>query len=127
MEQKEHAKNRLKGNGHYKFLNRSKAEFILPKPGLKGEKRVDAGKTFEGDDYFFAFVPSILIQVESFNKEKPVEPEVLLMEQPPVYTTDGQVEYVKDTGGEELIEESEKSKAKKNPKKKLLVEDTSAS
>jgi DNA-binding transcriptional regulator YhcF (GntR family) len=49
-----------------------------------------------------------------------VKDEILLTEQPPVYTDNGQVEFVK-ASDEDLIEESQ-DKSTKKAKKKLIVE-----
>lgn len=103
------------GTGRFLFKNRTKGEILLPKTGLDGKRRVHPNETFEGDSYFFHMVPRELIIVENLEKESAMnKPQVLLTEQPPVYTSKGHVEYVQQE--KVLVEQPKK------PEGKLIVE-----
>lgn len=102
-------KSRSTGHGRYLFQNLAKGDLLLPHLTADGRKSVGPGEIFEGNDEFFKMVPSSLSYVKEVSVEKK---EVLLTEQPPVYTTQGQVEYA-------LVKEGELEADKK---KKLLVE-----
>jgi hypothetical protein len=109
----------LSGTGRWLFMNRTKGEVILPKVGLDGKKRLQPKEQFIGDSYFFSLVPNMLLVVENLEKEIPVAqtPQVLLTEQPPVYTQKGHVEYVQeDPLKKKLVEQPNKAEGK------LLIE-----
>ncbi len=119
--QKARTEQALSGEGRHLFMNRTKGELLLPKVGLDGKKRLQAGEQFEGDSYFFSLVPNMLLHVENLDhltkKENAVaeKAKVLLTEQPPVYTTKGHVEYVQEDPAKKLVEGAPKSG-------KLLIE-----
>jgi hypothetical protein len=117
-EQAENARVQMAGTGRYVFKNKSGGELFLPKPTLAGRKSVVKDGEFEGDSYFFKMIPRELLFVKEVEHIMQSKEEVLLTEQPPVVTTEGQVEFVRQTETEPLNEGSDKKKAKP----KLLTE-----
>jgi len=125
--QKEKVEKALAGSGKHIFMNRTRGELLLPKPGLDGKKKLQIKEQFIGDSYFFSLCPSMLLHVENLDHQKESvvsEPKVLLTEQPPIFTTKGHVEYVQQDPNAQKLNEQPKKVAEK-PKKtenKLLIE-----
>lgn len=79
------------GYGKFLFKNEGRGDIILDKFSLDGKKIISPGGVFQGDSTFFNLIPfGVKILEDIMNKEK----EVLLLEQPPVVTEQGQVDYV---------------------------------
>lgn len=102
------------GSGLYLYKNRSGGELLLPKAAKDGKIRIPNGELFIGDDYFkYLFYPHSISIVQELEKpgDEDMKESVLLTEQPPVYTEQGQVEFVKnetkDQSKEKLIVEPE--------------------
>lgn len=113
LEQIELAKKQMSGTGRYIFKNNTRGDLILPKkPNGSKTAVLMKGQTFEGDSYFFKMVPQELI----FIGEAEMKKDILLTEQPPVVTHDGQVEFVRTSEEKPMNEDS------KLPKKVLLTE-----
>lgn len=92
---------KLKGEGLYEFQNRSTGEFMLPKPAADGRRRIPGHGKFEGDSYFMQYVKSnhlILIKeitsIDQQRKDKIMNEQKLILEQPTRVTTAGKTEQV---------------------------------
>jgi hypothetical protein len=116
-QQREWAKKAVAGTGRYLFENNSSGDLMLPKSSLCGRKTVAKNGRFEGDSYFFAMVKTG--ELKYIQEIEHMQNEVLLTEQPPVYTADGQVEYVLTADQQAFNEAKDKLK---QPAKKLLTE-----
>lgn len=111
LEKIEKKNNDQKGSGKFLFRNSNKGDLILPKPALDGKRIIHPQETFLGDSYFKKQIGLGLQLVEVLEEESvPVKKEILLLEQPPVITAEGEVTYVKKDDNTNLNE---------NPKKKV--------
>ena len=81
----------------YLYENNTKGDLFLPRPTSKGQKAIRVGGRFEGDDSWLNMVGRELRIVQVLAENVPVSAERLLTEQPPVVTSEGKVEFVKDS------------------------------
>lgn len=95
-----------KGYGVYIFENNTKGELMLSRPTKSGVKRVAPGGRFEGDDYYMQMVGRDLrcIQIIQTKEQEMELAEKLITEQPPTVTTEGTVEFVKQSPAKKLNE-----------------------
>lgn len=123
-EKKRIVEHRQRGEGLYVFKNRNAgASLELPKPAKDGRRWVEAGGTWEGDDYFFSMIPreAVLVrQVSEPKKEERKMEERLILDQPEQVTKSGTVEHkvVEDLPLNEVAPEGEADR-----KERLLTED----
>lgn len=95
-EKKRIVEHRQHGEGLYVFRNRNAAASLeLPKPAKDGRKWVEAGGTWEGDDYFFSMIPgdAVLVRQISEPKKEGKMEERLILDQPEQVTRSGTVEH----------------------------------
>lgn len=123
-EKKRIVEHRQHGEGLYVFRNRNAAASLeLPKPARDGRKWVEAGGTWEGDDYFFSLIPREAVLVKSLSEPKKEDykmEEKLILDQPEQVTKSGRVEH-KVLEDLPLNEESPEGESKE--KERLLTED----
>jgi len=91
----------LRGEGLYVYRNNTSGTLILPKPTPKGETRVESNCEFEGDNYYMSLVKTNmlkfireLVSPEEERKQKMLNEEKLILDQPPTITDKGVVEQV---------------------------------
>ncbi len=91
----------LHGEGLYVYRNNTGATLVLPKPTPNGQTRVEANCEFEGDNYYMSLVKTNmlkfireLISPDEERKQKMLNEEKLILDQPPTVTTKGVVEQV---------------------------------
>lgn len=78
--------------GRFLYENNTKGDLILPQhPINKSSHTLKPRQRFEGDDYYMHMVPKELRYIEDLEKMS----EKLITEQPPMITTEGKVEFVK--------------------------------
>ena len=105
-ELKERTEYYQRGEGLYVFRNKSGGDLELPKPTPSGMKKVGPGKEWQGDDYYMDLVrnnEAVMVkcihtpeQTKAMKqeKEKPMNEEKLILDQPDVVTEQGTVEQV---------------------------------
>jgi hypothetical protein len=103
------------GTGRFKYRNNTTGDLGLPKPAEDGRKAIPAKGEFIGDSYFMTMVPQLLIIVEDLTVKNENK---LILDQPPVVTNEGTVEFVQQQKSQKLHE----SKPGKEPEI-LLNED----
>ena len=89
----------LHGEGLYVYRNKTQGDLTLPKPTASGQKVVRPNQTWEGDNYYMVLVPqeaSIVrvIEAPKPEREKPMQEQKLILDQPDKVTTEGTVENV---------------------------------
>ena len=107
LEARVRAQAALQGVGLYEYRNRSKSDFLLPKPANDGRKSICAGGVFQSDSYFLRNVPSPLSIVRVIDQGLPeqtkgevimteavISEEKLILDQPDTVTSAGKVEQV---------------------------------
>lgn len=130
--------NSQKGLGIFVFKNRSnEATLQLPKTSLDGKKWVGPNQTWQGDSFFLKMIPKEAVLVETIEspdeqkqKEKKMNEEKLILDQPDQITTEGKVEHVATSTELVDLNEEENNKKKRktknensSSKSKLLTED----
>lgn len=113
--------NVLHGEGIYVYRNNTKGDLTLPRPTKSGIRSVEAGKEFQGDNYYMQLVRDGFLRLvkeiqspeqqrESLKEEK--MEEKLILDQPDIVTDEGKVEHVikKKTGLEKYREEKKRQK-----------------
>jgi hypothetical protein len=103
------------GTGRYKFRNNTAADLGLPKPAEDGRRAIPAKGEFIGDSYFLSMIPQLLVLVEDLNMKNESK---LILDQPPVVTSEGTVEYIQQPK-QQKFNESKPGKQEDT----LLVED----
>jgi len=87
----------LSGKGLYVYRNNTKGELNLAKPAEGGQKFVQPGCEFTGDDYFMFMIKetheATLVRTIEQPKEIIME-QKLIVDQPDCITTEGKVEHV---------------------------------
>lgn len=123
----------LKGSGLFLFKNRSStASLQLPKMSSDGKKWVEPNQTWQGDSFFLKMIPREAVLVKTIispdqqKKEKEMNENKLLLDQPDQVTSEGKVEHVVPDECGQINEETKNKKKKTENKKngkKLLTED----
>ena len=106
----------------------------MPKKSKDGKKWVGPNETWQGDSYFLRMIPkeAVLIKtLENPKKEEKMSDDKLLLDQPEMVTTEGQIEHVVEDQSQKLNEQSTTKKRKvksenKKSKDTLLTEDPTA-
>ncbi len=93
----------------YKNFNRD--ETRLPEPNRDGQNIIPPTGEFVGDSRFFPLLRNGRLKLIK-EVESQMQPEKLMIEQPPTVTHQGQVEFVKTPDGQYLTEEERKKKEK---------------
>jgi hypothetical protein len=129
--QKQKLEQDLSGAGRYIYQNNTDGDLRLPKPTNEGITTVGPRNRFEGDSYYMKWVGSPmnmlkLVQViedanEKKNKEKQMNEQKLILDQPDTVTTKGTVERVVVKSEQSPINDSVKTQDV--PKDILLNED----
>lgn len=80
------------------FENNTKGDLILPKTTERGVRVVGVKQRFQGDNYYLKLVKSGEIRLieEILSENVGNTMEKLITEQPPMVTTEGVVEFVKE-------------------------------
>jgi hypothetical protein len=100
----------MSGEGIYVFKNNTSGELDLPKMPLQGPKKISKGGEFMGDSYFLQMLKTNDLRLVRIIEDKD-HMQKLITEQPPIVTTDGNVEFVvNDPKKKKLNEEQEKKK-----------------
>lgn len=89
----------LRGEGLYVYRNRTKGDLTLPKPTVSGRKIVGPGQEWQGDNYYMKLVPQEAILVRTIispqqERERKMQEEKLLLDQPEKVTVEGTVEQI---------------------------------
>lgn len=88
------------GEGLYVYRNRTNGDLTLPKPTTHGIKVVRPNQEWEGDNYYMSLVPQeavlvrVLITPTQERENLKMEEQKLILDQPDMVTSDGQVEHV---------------------------------
>lgn len=109
----------IAGKGLYLFRNKTQGDLDLPKLSQDGLKRVSAGETFKGDDYFMMLVPEMALIVAVL--EDPEEKvEKLIVDQPDRVTNEGTIESIV-SGKMPKAKKAETKKESQEPKADILL------
>lgn len=114
------------GKGWYIYRNRTKGDLYLPKKTKAGEKVIQSGRTWEGDDYYMQLVKSheaTLVKVVTTPEEAKMQEQKLILDQPDVITEQGAVERVLAPAPTELDSLNETPAKAPEQKEVLLTED----
>lgn len=115
------------GKGWYIYRNATKGELGLPKITKAGEKSIQPGRTWEGDDYYMMLLKTheaTLVKVVTTPEEAKMQEQKLILDQPDVITEQGKVERVLAPAPTELDSLNETpAKAPEQKKEVLLTED----
>ena len=126
---------RLHGEGLYIFKNNTKGSLILPKPASGGQKTIEPGEEFEGDNYFMSLVQTNSLRLvrelispeqerqKNMLNENTLNEEKLILDQPPTVTDKGAVEHVIADPAEKQVENIHEGKPSEKKSEVLLNED----
>lgn len=92
----------LHGEGIYVYENRSEhADLQLPKPTIGGKRFIAPKEQFQGDNYFMSMVQrnelKLIRTIQEPQKEKLMNENKLILDQPDQVTAAGKIEHVVET------------------------------
>ena len=106
---KEYLQHVCRGEGLFVYRNRTNGDLKLPKPTLEGITTIRPNQEWQGDNYYMSLVPQEAILVRTITsptqeRNKIMQEQKLILDQPEKIMTQGQVEYVVETQPQKINE-----------------------